>query len=69
MQNTNTRKIEDVKAGEFIRIVTKNGPGREVYIKGDYQRDLKKWECDAESDISKSRYLKKGTLVLIGFDY
>ena len=59
-------KIEDVKRGDFIRrtMVT-----RKTYRKGGYDRTEKRYanmDCD---DISRSIYLKKGTIVYTGFTY
>lgn len=64
--------IEQVKKGEYIRLIArKSAP---VYIRGEYTtldrpRGKGRYECGAFDDISKARYLKKGTIVYIGFDF
>jgi len=64
--------IEKVKKGDFIRLLNReNAP---VYIRGEYStldwpRGKGRYECGAFDDISKARYLKKGTIVYIGFDF
>lgn len=60
--------IETVKKGEFIRI---NGTTKKVktYLKQDYCRLNKAYECVNWDDINDIKYLKKGRLVLTGFDF
>ena len=57
--------IEQVKKGDFFRLLK----GKEVYLKEEYCRMNKKYVGQAWSDISKWTYKKKGTLVVIGFDF
>ena len=57
--------IENVKKGDFVRI---KGTKR-VYTKQAFDRYQKKYELHAENDISEYRYIKKGRLVEIDFDY
>lgn len=62
--------IEKVPMGEFIRKVKKNGePMQTVFTRQAFCRFEKKYQCDDENDISRCVYLKKGTLVQVGFDY
>lgn len=64
--------VEKVRKGEYIRLKdTETAP---VYIRGEYSsldwpRGEGRYECGAFDDISKSRYLKKGTIVYVGFDF
>jgi hypothetical protein len=58
-------KIEDVKKGDFFRLPK----GKETYQKDGYCRINKKYIGQAWSDISKWTLKKKGTLVLVGFDF
>lgn len=60
-----TAKIETLKNGEFIRRIG----GKEVFTKQAYCRFNKKYQIDSENDISRAKYLKKGTLVEIDFEY
>ena len=58
-------RIEDVKKGDFFRLPK----GKETYQKDSYCRINKKYVGQAWSDISKWTLKKKGTLVLIGFEF
>lgn len=64
--------IESVKKGEYIRLLNReNAP---VNIRGEYStldwpRGKGRYECGSFDDISKARYLKKGTIVYVGFEF
>lgn len=58
-------KIEQVKKGDFFRLPN----GKETYQMDGYCRMTKKYVGQAWSDISKQTYKKKGTLVLINFEF
>jgi hypothetical protein len=58
-------KIEDVKKGDFFRLPK----GKEVFQKNGYCRINKKYIGESWSDISRWTLKKKGTLVLIGFEF
>ncbi|MEN9446625.1 MAG: hypothetical protein RL728_1137 [Bacteroidota bacterium] len=51
--------IEEVKKGELIAL----RPGGKSFVKGDYNRSLKKYEVTDYNDISNFKYLKKGRIV------
>jgi hypothetical protein len=57
--------IEKVKKGDLFRLPN----GKETYQMDGYCRTTKKYVGQAWSDISKSIYKKKGTLVLIDFEF
>ncbi len=57
--------IEKVTKGDFVRL---NG-NKVTYVKRDYCKFNKAWELQAWEDANKFRYVKKGKLVQIGFDY
>tara|TARA_R100000234_G_scaffold94264_1_gene62484 strand:- start:812 stop:1003 length:192 start_codon:yes stop_codon:yes gene_type:complete len=59
-------KIEDVKKGDFIR---RKPDAKTTFTKGDYCRFEKKYELGDWDDISRSVYLKKGTIVYIDFTF
>lgn len=58
--------IKDVKQGEFIR---RKEDSKKTYTRGEYCRDLKRFECNDESDISRAIYLKGSTMVWVDFTY
>lgn len=58
-------KIEQVKKGDFFRMPN----GKETYQMEGYCRTNKKYVGQAWSDISKWTYKKKGTIVLINFEF
>lgn len=61
--------IEKVKQGDFVRMIKGNRIQKETYTRGEYSSIMKMYLLNCESDISESRYLKKGTIVAHGFDY
>ena len=63
MQNVT---IKTVKPGDYIK---RKADSKTVYIKGDYIRSLKGFECTDTSDINKSIVIKSDKLVFIGFTY
>ena len=58
--------IESLPKGEYIK---RKPEARAVYIKGDYDRVAKAWECADCDDMNRVIYIKKGKLVHVGFDY
>jgi hypothetical protein len=64
-----TTTIENVKKGDFFKRIVNKQLAKEVYGAEGYCRETKKYTGAAESDISKCIYLKKGTVVAIGFDF
>lgn len=65
------RKINEVPKGEFIRCTSpKTGRVYEtVYVKGDYCRERKAWECYKYEDVNSHVYLKANRQVLVGFTF
>lgn len=43
--------------------------GKEVYIYEGYNREAKKYQGYAFNDVNKFKYLKKGTMVEVGFEF
>lgn len=58
--------LKNVKRGEFIRRKRDSG---KTYIRGEYDREFKRYVCDDTSDISKSMLLRGSTIVFVGFTY
>ena len=49
-------KIKELKKGEFFTLKPINNPKEtQVYIRGDYDRETRKYSCGKFSDISFSR--------------
>ena len=63
MQNVT---IKTVKPGDYIK---RKADSKAVYIKGDYIRSLKGFECADVSDINKTIVIKADKIVFIGFTY
>lgn len=50
------RKIKDLKIGEYFTLRKIDEPkDSQVYIRGEYDRSLRKFECGKFDDISASR--------------
>lgn len=63
-------KLRDLKKGEFFtRKPIEEPKESQVFIKGEYDRSEKKYDCDRFSDISSSIQLKADTVVYIGFTF
>jgi hypothetical protein len=57
--------IEEVKKGEYFRL-----PGKKVvYVRGEYNRSIDKYEAHKFEDICEFRQFKNGTSVEIGFTF
>ena len=63
MQNVT---IKAVKSGDYIK---RKQDAKTVYIKGEYIRALKGFECADVSDINKTIVIKSDKLVFVGFTY
>lgn len=61
-------KIKELKKGEyFTRKNIEYPTEKQVFIKGDYDRQLKKYSCINFSDISKEIFLKPDTEIFVDF--
>lgn len=60
--------IKDLKKGDFFTLKPIGEPTEsQVFIKGEYDRSEKKYECTKFSDFSSSRLLKANTVVYTDF--
>lgn len=57
--------LKSIKKGEFFRIPG----GKAVYIRGDYDRSAKRYECCRFDDINAFRMFKGEKLVETGFTF
>lgn len=61
-------KIKDLKNGDWFTIKPIDEPKEtQVYVRGDYDRSLKKYDCGKFWDISSNRYFPGEKLVYIDF--
>ena len=62
--------IKDLKKGEYFTLkpIAEPKPSQ-VYVKGDYDRSEKKYDCIKFSDICSSRSLKPTTIVYTDFTF
>lgn len=58
-------KIEDIKKGEFVRLKLSG----KTYTKQGFDRSSKKYELNDYEGASDYKYVKKGTLMFVGFEY
>lgn len=61
------KKLKDLKQGELFRIYGMD-TGL-VYIRGEYDRTQRKYECSLFDDIGRCRYFKGDKLVYVGFTF
>ena len=63
-------KLKDLKIGEYFTLKPYSEPTeKQVYIRGEYDRSEKKFECGKFCDISYSRLLKGDTEVYTDFTF
>ncbi len=65
-------KLKELKHGDFFTLKPHNGGNvtdKQVYIKGDYDRNSRKYDCGRCDDISYSRSFKADTEIYTDFTY
>jgi len=61
-------KVKELKKGEFFTLKPISEPKEnQVFVRGEYDRTEKKYECGKFSDISYSRLIKGNTEVYTDF--
>ena len=64
------KTVKDLKPGEWFTLKPIEEPKEsQVYIRGEYDRSERKYECGKFSDISYSRYLKGSTPAYTDFTF
>lgn len=58
--------IKQVKKGDFFK---KTECSKRVFVRGDYVRSEKAFECYDAEDINSFIYLKSNKVVFVGFTY
>lgn len=63
-------KLKDVKRGEFFtRKLVEEPKESQVWIRGDYCRDLKKYECQNFNDANRFIYIRGDKEVFTDFTF
>lgn len=63
-------KLKDLKKGEYFTLKPIENPTeKQVFIRGEYDRTEKKYECGRFDDISYTRYLSGKTEVYTDFTF
>lgn len=63
-------KLKDLKIGEYFTLKPIEEPKEnQVYIRGEYDRNEKKYECGKFSDISYTRYIDGNREVYTDFTF
>ena len=61
-------KLKDLKKGEFFTKKAIDSPtGSQVWIRGDYIREDKKYECTCFDDINRTCYIPGSKEVFVDF--
>ena len=62
--------VKDLKKGEYFTLKPYSEPTeKQVYIRGEYDRAERKYDCGKFDDISYSRLLKGNTVVYTDFTF
>lgn len=63
-------KIKDLKKGDFFtRKAIDNPTEHQVFIRGEYDRESKKYECSRFDDVNDTIFLKGTTVAHTGFTF
>lgn len=64
------KQLKDLKKGEYFTLKPIAEPTeKQVYIKGDYDREERKYDCGRFHDISLNKMLKGTTTVYTDFTF
>ena len=60
--------VKELKRGEYFTLKPIAYPkDSQVYIRGEYDKSMQKFECGKFSDISESRYLRGDLEIFVDF--
>lgn len=63
-------KLKDLKRGEYFTLKPIDEPTeKQVYIRGDYDRAERKYECNKFSDVNYCRYISGDKEVYTDFTF
>lgn len=60
------QSIKDIKQGEFVK---RKASAHKVYIRGEYDKSLKKYWLQSWDDISEGLWVKGTAQAYIGFNF
>jgi hypothetical protein len=60
------KKIEDIKKGDFFKL---SETSTIVYVRDEYNREIKKYEAHKWTDMGAFITRKKGTIVFVDFEF
>lgn len=64
------KQLKDLKKGEYFTLKPIEEPTeKQVYVRGDYDKSERKYDCGRFDDISYSRLLKGTTAVYTEFTF
>lgn len=69
MEIKNITNLKDLKKGELFKRVSKKGIGTAVYVRGDYDKSSKTYECYKYEDINSFINLKGNSVVCVEFEF
>lgn len=61
-----TTELRKVKRGDFFK---RTETAKTVYIRGEYDRESKRFSCLCFDDMNREIFLKANTRVFVGFDF
>lgn len=61
----NNMRLKDVPKNDFFK---RKPDAKKVYIRGEYDRSTKTFECTDTEDINRAIYLKGSTMVFSGIE-
>ena len=68
INTTNTVSLKDLKKGEYFTLKQIDNPTeKQVYVKGEYDRESKTYSCYKFSDTNSERFIKGNKQVYIDF--
>ena len=65
IDTASTATVESIARGEFVR---RKADGK-VFIRGEYDRATRRFSLEDANDIGREVFVKRGTVLHIGFDY
>lgn len=69
MSHTDTEQmaaVETIKRGEFVR---RKSDAVKTYTRGDYCKSTKRYSLNDCDDANREVWVKRGTLLFVGFSY
>jgi len=59
-------ELKDLPKGEYFKL---SPSSQKVWIKEDYQRNIKKYSCSNALDINNERFFKSEQVVYVNFEF